>query len=391
MKTRLLSFLLIFAILLSLTACGGQENTDAPEDEETTVPVEDTIPQKDIPVFPDAEPITVDGLELGTGLAMEEEAEAQLDENPDRDIDRAVEPIKPVPDTMLDGTALGNEFYYYRSTLDSTMQQAYDLLRAGILEGKSKIQMTVPVSVNDIFGIYKMVLYDSPELFWCEINGARYSYNNKGLVTAFLPGYNDLSKDIAGNTAKLESALSEALADMWSLSTDAEKAKYAHDYLTHHVIYDLNAAYSQTAYSALANHASVCAGYAHAFQYLMQQVGIPCAYVLGYVPAGYHAWNVVKLDGEHYAMDVTWDDPLGAAPGKFYYNYFNITDQKISADHSRADASTVIPTATGTACSFQNAFGGTAFGTDFEGIVGDMPEKVGSESAGTEVDNPYLS
>lgn len=391
MKTRLLSFLLIFAMLLSLTACGGQEKMDAPEGEETTAPVEDTIPEEDMPVFPDAEPITVDGLELGTGLAAEEEAEAQLDENPDRDIDRAVEPIKPIPDTMLDGTALGDEFYYYRSTLDSTMQQAYDLLRAGILEGKSKIQMTVPVSVNDIFGLYKMVLFDSPELFWCEINGARYAYNNKGLVTAFLPSYNDLSKDIAGNTTKLEAALAEPLADIWSLSTNAEKAKYAHDYLTHHVNYDLNALYSQTAYSALVNHSSVCAGYAHAFQYLMQQVGIPCAYILGYVPGGYHAWNIVKLDGEHYAMDVTWDDPLGAAPGKYYYNYFNITDQKISADHIRSDASAVIPTATGTACSFQNAFGGTAFGTDFEGIAGAMPEKVSGENTDAAVDNPYLS
>lgn len=76
---------------------------------------------------------------------------AQLGENPDRDIDRAVEPIKPVPDTMLDGTALGDEFYYYR---DFTMQQ-----------GKSKIQMTVPVSVNDIGSLYKMVLCGNRELF----------------------------------------------------------------------------------------------------------------------------------------------------------------------------------------------------------------------------------
>ena len=46
MKTRLLSFLLIFAMLLSLTACSGQEQTDAPEDEETTAPVENTIPKE---------------------------------------------------------------------------------------------------------------------------------------------------------------------------------------------------------------------------------------------------------------------------------------------------------------------------------------------------------
>jgi predicted small lipoprotein YifL len=388
MKIRFLSLLLALGMVLSLVACGGQ-TPEEPLQEETT-PVEDTTEEQAPPA--DAAPVTVDGLAVGTGLMEEVAPEMQLDENPDRDIDRAVEPIKPVPDLMLDGTALGEEFYYYRSTLDPTLQQGYDLLRAGILEGKSKIQMTVPVSVNDIFNLYKAVLYDSPELFWCEVNGARYSYNNKGHVTYLMPGYNDLAKDIPGNTAKLEAALSEALADIWSLPTDAEKAKYAHDYLTHHVNYDLNASYNQTAYSSLVNHASVCAGYAHGFQYLMQQVGIPCAYVLGYAMGGYHAWNVVKLDGEHYAMDVTWDDPLGAAPGKFYYNYFNITDQKIGADHIRADASVIIPAATGTACSFQNAFGGTAYGTDFEAIVGVMPEKIPAESGGSAAeDNPYLS
>lgn len=334
---------------------------------------------------------TIDGMQLGTGLAEEEDALAELDENPDRDIDRAVEPIKPVPDTMLDGSALGNEFYYYRSTLDATKQQAYDLLRTGILEGKTNISMTVPVAKSEIGALYKMVLYDSPDLFWCEINGARYSYNNKGLVTTFLPSYNDLAKDIPGNTAKMEAALADALADIWSLPTDAEKAKYAHDYLTHHVTYDLNAPYNQTAYSSLMGHTSVCAGYAHGFQYLMQQVGIPCAYVLGYAMGGYHAWNVVMLDGEHYAMDVTWDDPLGAAPGKYYYNYFNITDREIEEDHIRAEASAVIPAATGTACSYQNAFGGNAYGTDFEAIVGVMPEKVTAGEGNSAEGNPYLS
>ena len=34
--------------------------------------------------------------------------------------------------------------------------------------------MTVPVSVNDIFGIYKTGLYDNPELFWFETNGTRF-------------------------------------------------------------------------------------------------------------------------------------------------------------------------------------------------------------------------
>ena len=382
MKTKVLSMILIVSLLFSLAACSGAGNT---------VSVSSTSTEEETSPFVDAAPITVDGLQLGMGLAAEEPAAGQLDENPDRDIDRAVEPIKPVPAAMLDGTPLGDEFYFYRSTLDSTYQQAYDLLRAGILEGNTKIKMTVPVSVSDISSLYKMVLYDGPDLFWAEINGTKYAYNNRGLVTYVVPGYNDLAQDIKGNVFGVEILTSDALADMWSLPTDAEKAKYAHDYLTCFVRYDLTAAYNQTAYSALVDNASVCAGYSHAFQYLMQQVGIPCAYVLGYVPGGYHAWNVVKLDGEYYAMDVTWDDPLGAPEGRYYYNYFNITDKTISVNHSRAQVSLAIPAAEGTACSFQNAFGGTAYGTDFYGIDGVMPEKIPDGKPENTSGNPYLA
>ena len=375
MKKRFVCLLVAFGLLLSMVSCGGEKPVESPEENPLA----------------NAAPVKIDGMDVGAGLAEEAAPVEQLDENPDRDIDRAVEPIKPVPGTKLNGEELSEEFYYYRSTLDSTKQQAYDLLRAGMLEGKTAISMTVPIPVKEIFPIYKMVIYDSPELFWCEINGSRYAYNNKGLVTTYKPSYNELVKDIPGNTAKLEEAVSEALADIWSLSTDAEKAKYAHDYLTNYTGYDAKAPYNQTAYSALVGRSSVCAGYSHAFQYLMQKAGIPCAYVLGYTYVGYHAWNVVKLDGEYYAMDITWDDPLGAPQGKYYYNYFNITDQKLSADHARAADSTALPVAEGTSCSFQNAFGGKAYGTDFDAIVGTMPEKVGSEVTEKVETNPYLS
>ena len=60
------------------------------------------------------------------------------------DIDRAVDPIPAVPDTMLDGTPLTEDFYYYRSTLDPTMQQAYDLIRSHLQKGSAKFAMTVP-------------------------------------------------------------------------------------------------------------------------------------------------------------------------------------------------------------------------------------------------------
>ena len=377
MKKRIVCLLTAVCVLIALTAC-GKGNVPAPTPTPATgSEQESVVPEQEVKAG--VETVTVNGMELGMGLVMEEEA-AAMDEDPDREIDRAVEPIKPVPDEMLDGTALTEDFYYYRSTLDATQQQAYDLLRAGMLKGEKKIAMTVPINKSDIFTIYKMIIFDSPEMFWAEAS-ARYWYNQANIVTFLEPKYNDLVNDIPGNTAKFEAAAEEALADMWSLSTDAERAKYAHDYLTHTIDYTFESAYNQTAYSAIVNGQTVCAGYAHAFQYFMQQMGIPCAYVLGYAQGGYHAWNLVLLDGDHYAIDVTWDDPLGATPDYYTYGYFNLTDVKMGKDHMRAEIAMPLPAAEGVICGFD----GENYGTDFDAIVGYLPT-----TEDEVIDNPYL-
>ena len=49
----------------------------------------------------------------------------------------------------------------------------------------------------------------------------------------------------------------------------------------------------------------VCGGYAKSYQYLCDMGGLTCYYVTGYIPEGYHAWNVVALDGDSYLVDVT--------------------------------------------------------------------------------------
>ena len=127
--------------------------------------------------------------------------------------------------------------------------------------------------------------------------------------------------------------------------SDYEIAKALHDYLATHNEYDMRLysgnlpALSRTSYGALVNRTSVCAGYALAYERLMDQVGIPCEYVTGMTTNGYHAWNIVQIDGEWYHVDVTWDDPTPDREGYVRYKYFLKSDKAMSRDHISWEAS----------------------------------------------------
>lgn len=55
----------------------------------------------------------------------------------------------------------------------------------------------------------------------------------------------------------------------------------------------------------------VCGGYAQAFEFLCGLGGIECHYVLGDIDEGYHAWNIVVIDGVSYFVDLTTCDATG--------------------------------------------------------------------------------
>jgi uncharacterized protein YjdB len=165
-----------------------------------------------------------------------------------------------------------------------------------------------------------------------------------------------------------------------------EKELAIHDYLIDHITYDTacskqNTAYhlGHTVYGALINNLCVCDGYAMAFEYLLDGVGIN-SYVLsgvaGYTNMGGHAWSVVEMGDDWYEVDLTWDDTdvKEQRPEEYIrqvrHFYYNLTtagiqnfSRKISGDgysyskytkRSRDGFSTLIPTAHGTTYNYEN-------------------------------------
>ena len=354
--TLLLSFLLIFSVLFA--SCDFDDIDDEDEQESEGNPSDDKV--------------VTDNAVYGTGLA-EEKTSVKLDENPNRSIHRGIVKVTFKPGTMLDGTPLDESFYLYRSRLKGNAKKAYDTIRNGLISAKHTIQMTVPIHSDDIFAIYRMVIYDDPELFYVETS-ADWSVNNSRIVTSLDPQYNDLVNDIDGYRARIEETSKNALAALWNMQTEIEKVKYAHDYLTHINDYELGCPYNQSGYSALVLNRTVCAGYSHAFQYLMMKNGIKAAYITGDA-GGPHAWNTVMLDNETYGMDVTWDDPIGSRPDEYSYRFFNVTDRHLQNNkHRRGDVSSLLPAANATKYSYENAFGGNSNAPDFGNNGGQLPD-----------------
>ncbi len=126
--------------------------------------------------------------------------------------------------------------------------------------------------------------------------------------------------------------------------SDYEKIKAIHDYIVVNTVYDQENLEKNsipdidyTAKGVFENGIAVCRGYAEAFQLLMEALDIECQIVTGYAENTTHAWNIVKLDGQWYHVDTTFDDPIDDTMEHPYdnlrYDYFLINDDQMFLDH----------------------------------------------------------
>lgn len=230
------------------------------------------------------------------------------------------------------------ELYPYYAMLEADMQQIYCQIYANALSLTASFTPVTPVSVNQVKTVFEAVYNDHPELFWLD-TGYSCKYLRSGRCAEITLKFNETADGLEQAGAAFESAAGSIVAQ--AQGSQYDKEKYVHDALMELAEYDLAAPMNQSAYSALVGGRSVCAGYARAFQYMMQQLGIPCYYCTGYAGED-HAWNIVKLDGDYYNVDVTWDDTEEPT-----YNFFNKSDREYASTHRRTGLSVYLPACEG--------------------------------------------
>lgn len=193
-----------------------------------------------------------------------------------------------------------------------------------------------------VYAAYAAFERDYPEVFW--LTGSVYiltSTAGDGTVTYYLALEDHLTSnnDMRSASYKTASAIktdistrvsqvSTILNAAASLDTKG-KIDYFNEWLTTHneycTTYPTIPEASYECLSALKGSIGasgpVCESYARAFKILCDQAGIPCVLVSGNASSTNggtgeaHMWNYVQLNGAWYAMDVTWNDPVGGNSG----------------------------------------------------------------------------
>lgn len=244
------------------------------------------------------------------------------------------------------GAKLAGHWYY--DHLPAEEKQLYETLYEGIANWEMEIPLD-GVSLETVTRLNRLIRAEHPEFFHLS-SLVYYTWDgvNEDSILSYQPQY---CMSLDEYRAKL-AAVQDAAAGIVNLvessvETEYEAEEMVHDYLVETISYysapldyeSGETADFQTIYGALVSQEANCMGYAAAMSYLMNQVGVSCACVQGMADPGTgvaqpHEWNVIRVNGEWYHVDVCWDDPTSTdyeadeerTPS---HAYFNLSETEI--------------------------------------------------------------
>lgn len=243
-------------------------------------------------------------------------------------------------DTIVTSEAEERMTFFQKEVKKISAEELTEQMVSEAFEFKSSIHIEGKIDPDDVDSFTSLTSFEYPELFW--IAGYNMSYNDyeADIELDIIEG---LSIDeIVEMSNELDREAEIIVEAARQLDSDYEKALYVHDAIIEACEYDSeNVGNNETAhlwgtaYGALVQHKAICQGYAEAYKLIMDKLGIECGICGGMASNESHAWNYVKLDGEYYWADLTWDDPiLNGESGFLTHVYFMFDDELLYKDRT---------------------------------------------------------
>lgn len=234
---------------------------------------------------------------------------------------------------------------YYYSRLNNREKKAYKKIYAAIQNHESSVTINGFVE-TDIPKLMSAINLDNPHLFYVDF---RYGFQSDLFSQTIILKYIYNQADTLILAEKVKKVCNKILSKVAG-KTEFEKELSLHDILARNVLYDDVAkdnllkfhARSNTILGVLFYKTAVCEGIAKTFKFLLNALDIKCIIACGKAKGETennsesdikHAWNIVKIDGQPYHVDLTWNISSSDKNMLCHY-YFNLSDVDISIDHA---------------------------------------------------------
>ncbi len=213
---------------------------------------------------------------------------------------------------------------------------------ASYLDSVDLSMYKIPFSTQEQKDIYwadlNLCRRNAPVLFYIDYTSTGYS---NGYVSYVKFTYKYTKEEAAAMLGEIDAVANQALANLDSSMTTYEKLLVLHDWMANQTAYAydryLSGSYDEhdhDMYGVFVQKEAVCEGYAKAYMYLLQKLGIESYYARN--TELNHAWNVVKIGNEYFNVDVTWDDPVEDILGRVIHKYFLVDNDTM---YARSNAS----------------------------------------------------
>lgn len=231
--------------------------------------------------------------------------------------------------STYDTAAVSSETAHTASILSVS---AKDTIYNGLLNAQSTIDVSAyKLSFDETKELMQNIINSSPELFYVS-NAYSYNYTDT-TVTTISPKYNSTGSTLQSQKDLYYKNLNEIVSQVNTTWSPLEKIVFVHDYLCQNYEYDTSYSIYNT-YDFFAQKKGVCQAYTLTFIAVMNELGIETSVASS--DSMQHIWNLVKLNGKWYHVDVTWDDPVADKYGLAYHGNLLLSDTAIAGNRNNS-------------------------------------------------------
>ncbi len=243
---------------------------------------------------------------------------------------------------------------YSYNQLNEKQLYIYDAVITAVEQLKTDVALStvMDISADDYCEVYQQIYNDEHALFYIDTK-MQYAMNTntKKLASAII-FYKYSDEKILEMQKEISAEVEKILAGVTDDMTEYDKVKYFHDYLASTVVYDEDAENCRDIYGVFVDKKAICGGYSKAFSLLCDKVGIETVTVTGDADGEAHMWNMVKIDGQWYNIDVTYAVTESELGSYVRYDYFCVTDEMLAGTRSVYEQIYTYPEATSQDCDY---------------------------------------